>query len=511
MRYLLDHREMKQVDAYSIETIGIPSLVLMERAALAVTTRLRERLEDDSRVLAVSGSGNNGADAVAAARILYNMGYAAEICLAAEGSKISDELRTQLEIAEKLGMKIYMGGETVDFDQFDWLIDGLFGIGLSRAVGGGYADMIRRINQSRASVCAVDIPSGVFADNGQILGCCVRAEMTVTFGYDKIGMVLYPGAQMAGDLYVADIGFARGAAERLQPKVRALDSKDIKTLLPPRLPSSNKGTYGRLLVIAGKKNMCGAALLCGAAAYRMGAGLVRVAAPEENRIIIQSGLPEAVLDTYESGKLGDDWINVLLAWADAVVIGPGLGTGQETLKFLEAVLASDLPAVIDADALNVLSAHREMLSRHRGPVIVTPHLGEMSRLTGRPVAQIQSDLIGTCRSFAAQYRVVCVLKDARTVISDGEDVFINTTGNNGMSTGGSGDVLAGIIGGLLAQTQAGFEDALSGADVSPKLRLAALGAYIHGRSGDEAKKVTGVYGLLASDIIKYLSSAIDHC
>lgn len=498
MKYLLNHKEMKAVDCYSIETIGIPSLVLMERAALAVASHLQKKVTKKDKILAVSGNGNNGADAVAAARILYNMGYDAEVYLAASPEKISPELDTQLKIAVNLDMKVYIQTQ-IPWENYDWIIDGVFGIGLSRTVSGKYAEVIDQINAAAAKVCAVDIPSGIYADNGQILGCAVHADMTVTFGYDKIGMILYPGAEYAGELYVENIGFAKDAAKRLNPKVFAIESSDVKQMLPKRHLWSNKGTYGRLLVIAGKKNMCGAALLCAHAAYKMGVGLVKIVTPEENRVIIQSGLPEAVLDTYQLNDLNREWIQGQLDWADAVVIGPGMGTGAQTDMFLDCVLNCTKPTVIDADALNTLSVNLSRLKKHQGPVIITPHLGEMSRLVGCQIKEIQADLVSACQAFASEFGVVCVLKDARTIISDGNlYTLINTTGNNGMSTGGSGDVLAGIIGGLLV-----------GDKSAPFWQTAALGTYIHGLCGDEAKKFTGVYGLLASDIIKYMSNVLD--
>lgn len=526
MKYLLNHKEMKAVDMYSIHTVGIPSLVLMERAALSVVKHLTEKITKKDKVLAVSGSGNNGADAVAVARILHNMGYETAVYLAADPNRISEELKVQMAIVEKLDMPVFIqtasgvrAAETYGdkkeiqaetcteniymapcMKDYDWIVDGVFGIGLSRTVEGHYADVIRLINDSGAKVCAVDIPSGIFADNGQILGCAVKADLTVTFGYVKAGMIFYPGAVYAGELYVEDIGFVKDSHKIVKPHLQAIEDSDIPKLLPKRSPWSNKGSYGKLLVIAGKKNMCGAACLCGKAAYKMGTGLVKIASPEENRQIIQTMLPEAVLDTYSLEALDKAWIEKQLAWASAIVIGPGMGTGCETELFLQCVLDQEKPVVVDADGLNVLAGHLDWLKNHKCPVIVTPHLGEMSRLTGLSIAQIQETLVETCESFAAKYNVVCVLKDARTIISDGQGhTFVNTSGNNGMSTGGSGDVLAGIIGGMVCQKD----------EAQPLYLTAAGGVYIHGRSGDAAKKFTGVYGLLASDIIQYISNIVN--
>lgn len=496
MKYLLDHKQMKAIDVWSIQRMGIPSLVLMERASLAVAKHLRARIDKNTKLLAVCGTGNNGADAVAAARILYNEGYDASVCLILSNGRFSDELNTQIEIAKNLGMTI-LDYEDVNFNRYDWLIDGIFGIGLSRNIEGHYADVIEEMNMAKGQICAVDIPSGIFADNGQILGRAVKADMTVTFGYDKAGTHIYPGASYAGELFVEDIGFARNGIRNVSPSVFMLEEEDVRKQLPPRYAWSNKGSYGKLLVIAGSKNMAGACILSARAGYRMGTGLVKVMTPEVNREIIQNQVPEAVLYTYDEQALNTEQIEAQIDWADAVVVGPGMGKEPHVLMILKAVLNTRKPVLIDADGLNVLAEHMELLENRRGHVILTPHLGEMSRLIGMPVQKIKADPITICRDFAAKYHVVLVMKDAKTVISDGEMVWVNGSGNEGMSTGGSGDVLSGIIGGLICQS-----------DMEYPGRLAATGTMIHGMAGDEAKKIKGTYGLLASDIIEYMTNIL---
>lgn len=524
MQYLLDHEEMKGVDTYSIKTIGIPSLVLMECAARAVAAHVERAAKLSDTIAAVAGSGNNGADAVAAVRILFNKGYRTAVVMAGNPDHYSEELKIQEKIVRNLGIPIYAAEET-DLSKFDWIVDGLFGIGLTRPVQGHYAEVVERINTSPAKVCAVDIPSGIFADNGQILGCAVRADLTVTFGYTKLGLEMYPGALYAGKVYVEEIGFARGAVETVGPKVRALTEEDVEKYLPRRLAWSNKGTYGKLLVVAGADNMSGAAFFSAKAAYKTGVGLVKVMTPEANRQIIGEKLPEAILECYDTGDFDVASFKAQLDWADAIIFGPGLGKAQHVHDMLKVLLADgDKPTLIDADGLNVLSEHPEWLKGHRCSLVITPHLGEMSRLTGQPIPVIAANLKETCESFAKAYDLVCVLKDARTWISDGHGTtLINLTGNSGMSTGGSGDVLAGMIGGLICQHALtdttdlrGTSDSqnayLQGADlpdapdtsIAPDKMtvLAALGAYLHGQAGDRAKKVCGAYGLLASDIIK---------
>ena len=503
MKYLLNHTQMKAVDDFSIRIAGIPSLVLMECAAAATVRRLLDRLTPGARILAVSGTGNNGADAVAAARILHNKGYETAVVIVGHKEKYSEELKKQQEIIRNLNIPEYNIND-IHFDVFDWILDGLFGIGLGREIQGEYADVVKKMNESGVKVCAVDIPSGVSADDGQVLGCAVKASMTVTFGYMKLGLVLHPGISYAGDVYVEDIGFVRGADAYAGAYVRAFEQKDVKKYLPERFDWSNKGSYGKLLVIAGSKNMGGAAYFCAAAGYRTGVGLVKVLTTEDHRTMMQQMIPEAILETYLPEKIRADacpgqpfetWFDSLIRWADAIVIGPGMGKDAHVSCMLQRLMQQrEKPVLIDADGLNVLSENMDILRNHLCPVIVTPHLGEMARLTGKSVRHIQESLMETCEAFAEDYRVVCVLKDARTIISDGTGhTFVNLSGNNGMSTGGSGDVLAGIIGGLMCQNRQQF------------VEMAALGAYIHGLSGDEAKKICGVYGLLASDIIKYMS------
>lgn len=555
---------MKAVDTYSIKHIGIPSLVLMECAALKVAAHVRAEAKQNTRFIAVSGTGNNGADAVAAVRILHNAGFETGVIFVGNQDHASEELKKQKEIIRNLNIPEYNMNNSL-FTENDWLLDGIFGIGLTRPIEGTYAQAIAWMNESQARVCAVDIPSGIFADNGQVLGCAVHADMTVSFGYMKKGLMLYPGASYAGTVYIEDIGFARGALAAVTPKTVMLEKADIQTLLPERRPDSNKGTYGKLLVIAGAVNMCGAAVFAGKSAYQTGVGLVKIMTPEENRVIIGQSVPEAILETYHDIYI--EKIRQQTDWADAIVFGPGMGKLPHVHQMLEILLKEQTkPVVIDADGLNVLSEHLDWLEKHICPIVITPHLGEMARLTGQSIPEIKAHLQETCESFAKKYQVTCVLKDARTMISDGEGLtWVNTSGNAGMSTGGSGDVLSGIIGGLVCQIQLiDFENikskhdkAASGddevlyndtlknnpdlnnhtsensnlkdtqntnnvqnaniaqntdkkslqKDISPREKLtitAALGAYIHGLAGDEAKKVCGTYGLLASDIIKYM-------
>ena len=517
---LADSREMKAIDSYSIDTVGIPSMVLMERAAYAVALKIRSVLEHthgdkncgvhkgrestqrsrDSRggfqVIAVCGSGNNGGDGLAAVRILYTMGYKVSWYMAGDMSRATKQTRQQIAILKNLG--IGPCSYPQDLMEAEVLVDALFGIGLTRPVSGHFAEVIDTMNRSAALVCAVDMPSGVSADNGQAPGSAVQADFTVTFGKLKPGLVLYPGAGLAGQVSVENIGFAPEAADIVEIHTFAYEMADISALLPARRAYSNKGSYGRVLVIAGSPTMAGACYFSAGAAYRCGCGLVRVFTVRENHDVILEKLPEAVLSIYDPQQMdaAEAMLKEALSWADSVVLGPGLSTDVYAGRLVAYTLKNcRVPMVIDADGLNLLAKEPKLWELVPGGAVLTPHIGEMSRLTGRKAEALTSDIIGACRDFAREHHVVCALKDARTVISDGTQTWINLSGNDGMATGGSGDVLSGIIGAFLA------------GGLAP-LRAASLGCFVHGCAGDAARSVKGAYGLLASDIIQYLSNVL---
>ncbi len=493
MRYLADSRQMKSIDNHSIDVLGIPSMVLMERAALSVAEHIRQEFpkpEQVNKIIAVCGTGNNGGDGLAIARILHLWGYNVAYFLVGNPEKATKETCLQLEILKNLGVE-----QCVDLDALnlaDILVDAIFGIGLIREVTGIFADVICAMNASKAKTYAVDIPSGIHSDNGQVMGCAVKAHCTVTFGVLKVGLALYPGAEYAGEIFVEDIGFPQVAVENAQLHVYAFEKDDISVYLPKRVAHSNKGSYGKVLIIAGSAQMGGAAVLSATAAYRMGVGLVRVFTVQENRDVILKHLPEAILTLYDENNPDLDQLLKAMDWADAICIGPGLSTADYAKKITAYVCKNcSVPLIMDADALNIVAMDDSLLTLCHAPVILTPHLGEMSRLCGQNIKDIQKDLINVCMEYANRNSIICAMKDARTIISDGKIAYINIAGNNGMATGGSGDVLSGIIAGLLAQ------------NVEP-LTAAALGCYIHGCAGDQACIDKGEYGLLASDIIQYM-------
>ena len=491
MKPVVTGKEMKKIDTYTIEQIGIPSLVLMERAAWSMIQRMLPFIEKHTPIVSVCGAGNNGGDAVAAARILYGMGYHASIYMAGNSEKWTQETKKQILIARNIGVPEY---NELDLSRIEVVIDGLFGIGLSSDIREPYAQIIKSINcwrasNSQSSIWSVDIPSGICSDTGRILGQAVKADYTVTFGYMKRGLILNPGKGCAGICYVEDIGFPEKSLKEHPVQCFYMAEEDL-SLLPKRLEDSNKGDYGKILVVAGSKNMSGAAYFAAKAAYTMGAGLVRVLTEEANRIIIQTQLPQAMVSVWE--ELTNETFNEIFNWADAVVVGPGIGTSDVMKQRIEKVFSKvQCPLIVDADGLNLLAKNEIWYDKLNVPVIVTPHMGEMSRLTGKTIQTLKRDRVNYAMNYAQAYNVCCVLKDSSSVITDGQHVCLNCTGNDGMATGGSGDVLSGIIG------------ALAGMRLDP-FKAACLGAMIHGMAGDIAAKYYGKRSMTSVELIEGL-------
>ena len=490
MRYLVTGSEMKEYDTNTIETFGIPSLVLMERAALAVYAELKKICQKTDPILIVCGTGNNGADGLAVARLLFLEHYQVKAVLIGDPGRMSAQCRKQYEILQAYG---YVVEDALpDGDQSFVIVDAIFGVGLSRKLEGIYADTVDRMNHMHGKKVAVDVPSGLSSDTGAILGTAFHADLTVTFGFEKLGLYLWPGNEYSGRVICAPVGITEESFCGNPPGVQVLDDTDL-ALLPRRKSHSNKGSYGRLLVIAGCGNMAGAAILSARAAYVTGCGLVKVYTEASNRLALYNGVPEAILSTYPEADWKDKMLSEDLTWADAIVCGPGIGQSETAHMIVKEVLMqAKVPLLLDADALNILAEDPSLFHRIPENTIVTPHLGEMGRVTKQPVSAIQKDLIHTAGTFSDTHRAVCVLKDEHTVIRDPDGTcFLNLTGNNGMATAGSGDVLTGIIGSLLAQ-------GMSQTDA------AACGVYLHGKAGDTIRSETGSHSMMASDLIEGL-------
>lgn len=500
MKYAVNSEKMKKIDLYTTEWIKIPSQVLMERAALEVVRVMKEKLQTTDRILAVCGPGNNGGDGIAAGRILHLQGYQVAILLLGAEETGNSLFKEQLEIARNLGITIENNNK---LHEYNIIIDAIFGIGLSRDITGVFEDTIREINRKDNMVYSIDIPSGISADTGKVMNIAVRADRTITFGCQKQGMLVYPGAYYAGEITVADIGFPQTAIDKAEPDTFYYDSTDLSSL-PARYSHSHKGSYGKVLVIAGSKGMSGAAYLSAKAAYRTGAGMVKILTSRKNRNILQTSLPEALFAEYDPEDSEKDEIirNLIdmIGWASVIVIGPGLGRSERAENLLTLVMEhAAVPVVVDADALNMLSSRLDKTGGEAGErlgilagmlpedTVLTPHLMELSRLTKTPVTDIADNIIDTATQCSYNNKLIYVLKDARTIVTKEGRKYINLSGNNGMATAGSGDVLSGMIAALISQGLKPYD-------------ASCLGVYIHGLAGDAAVGKKGIYSLMSGDI-----------
>ena len=494
--------EMRAIDRAAIEGEGIPGLELMERAGAAMASAARACLGFRGRALALCGAGNNGGDGYVAARLLRAEGFDARAFALASRQDLRGDALSARQAAESAGVPVLEVKEAgnVEAGPGDVLIDALLGTGLGRAPEGAYAQIIERMAVLRArgaKVVAVDVPSGLSADTGSALGPCVRADLTVTFAFRKRGLVLHPGPEYAGEVVLADIGIPTRAAARVPVLCELLTEEEAAALVPPRPPQAHKGDAGRVLVVAGSMGKTGAAHLALAGALRGGAGLVTLAARPEVLPFALAGLPEAMsVPLPGSGPLGDRDLEPLLAaahWADAIVAGPGIprgpGTGELLRNFLER---AGIPSVLDADALNALAEESWLDTGVRVKTILTPHPGEMARLARVSIGKVQADRIGLAAERARTWGCVVVLKGARTVVASPEaPPWVIPTGNQGMATGGTGDVLAGLAGALIASHLTPFD-------------AARAAAFVHGMAGDIAARRHGQRGLIASDVASAL-------
>ena len=482
---------MQCADRYTIDTIGIPSLVLMERAALEAVRLMEEEGTDLSRVLVVCGSGNNGGDGYAIARLLHLKHYNVNIYFVGKEESRSEENRKQKEICEFYQIPII---EEIN-DDYSAVIDCIFGTGLKRNIEGNYYEVIDKLNQLQAYKIAIDIPSGVQDNAGTIMGIAFEADLTVAIAFEKRGCKLFPGAEYAGKIVVGDIGITEQALAKDDLFTIGYSYEDFKELYPKRKANSHKGSYGKVLLIVGSKGMSGAAYLCAKAAYAVGAGLVQIYTHEDNRVILQQLLPEAIVSTYT--EYDGKQLQNLLDWADVIGIGSGLGLSVTSEKMVDYVLHNtEKLCVVDADALNLIGKYPHMIRNKKAECIFTPHMKEMSRITGCTVEDIIDNRIHILKTYVDKEKVTCVLKDARTLVADeGNEIYLNVTGNASMAKAGSGDVLAGIITGIAAQKAKAFA-------------AASLGVYLHGMAGDAARADKGSYSVMASDLIEKIGAIL---
>jgi ADP-dependent NAD(P)H-hydrate dehydratase / NAD(P)H-hydrate epimerase len=515
--------EMSSIDAKTIKEYRIPSSVLMERAGLSVANKIIE-LFDRKKVIVLSGGGNNGGDGIVAARELYNRGWNVKVFLLLKEDKLSPDCLAQYRIAKQIGVPLEFRTSLNEKDIHSAIIvDAIFGTGINKPMTSPMSEIINFLNKSDINVVSVDIPSGISSDNARIMGEAVRADYTVTFGLPKIGHILHPGAEYTGRLFIEDIGFPEELLKSDNLRTQTIEKQDAALLLPERSRNSYKSDYGHVLIVAGSRGKTGAALMAAKSCLRAGAGMVTIGVPDTLVDIFQQRVTEEMvlpLNDTGRGTLSVEASATILDFinekADVLAIGPGITCDADIAELMRRILeTATVPMVLDADAVNSLSGRTEMLKAVKAPVILTPHAGEMARLLSKNLelrtknskfnswkaeeellrSQIEKDKIKTAVSFSNETGTYLVLKGAPTVISEPEGrVFINTTGNPGMSTAGSGDVLTGIIAAFLGQ-------GLNPMDAS------VLGTYIHGLAGDIAASEKGMYSLIASDITDKLPGA----
>lgn len=497
--------QMREIDRAAIEDFGLPGVVLMEvagRGVVDLITRLRR--PRGLRVVVLCGSGNNGGDGYVIARHLIGRGARVRVYLLAERSKIVGDALTNLEILERMRAEIHplrseeeLRAANSALTHAEVIVDALLGTGLNSEVRGQYRLVLERINRCAGLKIAVDIPSGLHADDGRVLGVAFDADHTVTFAYPKVGLVTHPGIIRVGELHVIDIGVPAGATADKEFTAELLEPEAVGRWLLHRPSWGHKGTYGHLLIVAGSPGKTGAAILCGEASLRCGVGLATVASPPLAMQAMEAKTREVMLaPLVPEGLEADDsdevfsHVQALLAGKAAVALGPGIPRGPRMRALIGRLIReSTIPLVVDADGLNELAEIADCCEEASVPILLTPHPGEMSTLCGLTVGEVQANRLDVARDFATQHGVYVALKGARTIIAgpDGK-IYINPTGNSGMGSGGTGDVLTGLVGGFLAQ----------GHDPMDAL---CLGVFVHGAAGDLAAEKHGQRGLLASDLL----------
>ncbi len=539
MEYIVSAEEMRRADRSTVDHFCLPAAVLMERAALGVADVLMEQWRGGGapdamrakashthrpvrdpraikavfpRILVFAGGGGNGGDGAVVARLLQQRG--AEVLLVAVGAtdRTGELTLAQLHTAEQYGVEILRVTEAEELAElkqraagyYDFVVDALFGIGVTRPLAGVYAaavevmEKLREAADGRLTVLSIDMPSGIHTDTGEVCGVAVHADLTVTVNFRKRGLVLYPGALYAGRVIIIDAGITEKSFLKETPEVISLNGS-AGAVLPARDPSADKGGFGKLLIVAGSGSIGGAPILAARAALSSGIGMVRVFTEAANRTALLASCPEALVDVWDKDMPADQLeipLQKALAWADACLIGPGIGTEEHGSRMLRTVLEDDrLPLVIDADGCNLIARDeslREAVKKYRMHAwpVLTPHMKEFSRLTGCEIDVAKQSLLTAPRALADELGCTVLCKDARSVtVRAGQwEQALNLSGNCGMATAGSGDVLAGIVGALAAQGEDSFS-------------AASKGSYLHGLAGDAAAARYGQAGMTAGDIV----------
>ena len=510
--YLVTTDEMQRMDQSTIASFGIPGRLLMENAGRGATAFFLEALyrHHPGAVAIAAGRGNNGGDGLVMARYLHQQGIRVTVFLLATSDRVAGDAAANLELLKRMGVAVVeladdsaLEEQRVRMRHSSIWIDAILGTGLSSQVRGHYRRAIHTINQHHRPVLAVDIPSGLNADTGQVCGACIQAAATATFGFAKVGHLCHPGRSLTGQLQIVEIGIPAQVAAAIGCRQHLITPGALKGGLPQRPAATHKGASGHLLILAGSAGKTGAAAMTAATAMRAGAGLVTLAIPKT----LQSTLASLVIETMTAGlpETADGCVDesawetvmALLANKRCLALGPGMGTAEPTGRLIQRLIeASPIPLVIDADGLNLIAANPSVLSKAKAPVVLTPHPGEMARLSGQSTAAVQHDRIGHARSFAEKHQVYLVLKGAGTIIAQPDGtVFVNPTGNPGMASGGMGDVLTGLIAGLITQGM-------------PPAVAARTGVYLHGSAADRLAGQRSPIGYLATEVMNAIPEAM---
>jgi ADP-dependent NAD(P)H-hydrate dehydratase / NAD(P)H-hydrate epimerase len=497
--FAANSQDMRDIDKRAIKEYGIPGIILMENAAHALLRFIKSITH--RRVTIVCGGGNNGGDGFALGRLLLIEGYYVDIFCFADIKDIKGDARVNFDMLIKMGITIGNDLNLLEtsVERSEVTVDAIFGTGLRGRVEGTYYRLIEAINLKARHIVSVDIPSGINGETGEALGTCIYARDTITFGCLKLGHLLGEGRKASGKVVVENISLPRRCIEDQNLAVTSNYGEYPLSLLKMRGLDTNKGDYGKVYIIGGSHLMSGAVALSASAAISSGAGLVTCVIPESILDRVGVLVPEAIYSHFEQ-KDGHSYIsynalNSIMEKASAIAFGVGLGDAQHMATALSYLIQkSNKPLIIDADGINMLTTLKEKLKKRKCDVILTPHPGEMSRLTGLSIDHINKNRLQVAGDFAREHRCILLLKGSSTVVTDGKMAYINTTGNPGMATGGSGDVLTGLIAALVGQGYSSYEAAI-------------LGANIHGLAGDDAHNHFG-YGLKASDIIKYFGKYI---
>jgi len=526
---LVSSEQMRNIDKKTIEGAKIPGLELMEKAgrgSAEVALKMLGKNAQDKKVVIFCGRGNNGGDGFVVGRYLFEWGAEVIFYLLGEKEKIMGDAEINLKKAIKMGLPIK---EVLNIDDLpkkieaDLIVDAIFGTGFKGEIIGLDAEAINSINGSRVQrfngleVLSIDVPSGLNADTGEISNVCVKADRTATMGLPKIGHFFHPGKDYSGEVTVIDIGVPQEIIDEKKINLNVITKEEVKELLPERPGDAYKGNCGRVVLIAGSTGLTGAAALASLSCLRVGAGMAILGIPKSLNEIMEIKLTEVMTkplpDVRKKGALalrGLGEIMQILKWGDCVALGPGLGQHFETVELVKRlVIKIELPMVIDADGLNAIAKDSTILNQAKAPLILTPHIGELSRLINVPIEEIAKDRIRYALESAKRFNCVMVFKGAPTIVAEPKgEAFVNSTGNAGMATAGSGDVLTGIIVGLLAQML--FDEKRKDEDNKMNIMLdaATCGVFIHGLAGDLAKEEKGEMGMIAGDIMEKIPEAL---